>query len=661
MALFKKRIPLHNIITGVAFIALVLTAYAYHDIAHQNVTREAIGLLSRADTSHLYEEIYLNKSYIERLIKGTLQEDYGAVEGNERSFRHYFDPQTNTGVAFYSYFPAWKFLGAEVTEPAGGVYPGAKEWARNSAGTSDLQNWEGALKTYGYTESSRCEAYWRLGHVLHLLADMAEPDHARVTPHAGSSYKLPDELDIILKTFVGDDATFDLLWQCVMRLPEEQKRAVVRSIYETWPSSVREQVLAAVKLAGYAFGPVPQSLESSVFQNRKYVGFERLMEEYFPVLSPAGIVKRYDFDFYFDTLADTAKDLAQEGNFEIPLGLDRQLPAIEEENPQARARYERLGQVLLSRAVEYGAGLLQLFHDIVNQPPYVRRVSIYQEGELKYQGEWADHIQRVSGVHAGGPKYSHPYDFGVVDWRSLVKRQDLGLAADKSAAIKIEFGPAAEDGLSPERIREGSVKVTIGGAEVAGRLDAAAAVWEGGFTPRIPESKETWDYTIYIEACDEHNHFPNRLTYTWGGGHRLEGNYALDSEPQTPARLRELVPPYSMEEYHPGPDGNHTIKVKKDKPSNTQWQIKELEWWLVMWNGMLELKEGTRERVERDRDWYIIDGPFYGGREKVAAEVCKMISNPRYDPDVLRSGFYGEYKGVTYNIGRLGGCGARQY
>ena len=78
-------------------------------------------------------------------------------------------------------------------------YPSALEWARNGAGSKDLRNWEGAIEAYNYTASSRVEAYWRLGHVVHLLADMAEPDHASNVPHAASGFYYPKDFQKISK------------------------------------------------------------------------------------------------------------------------------------------------------------------------------------------------------------------------------------------------------------------------------------------------------------------------------------------------------------------------------------------------------------------------------------------------------------------------------
>ena len=54
-------------------------------------------------------------------------------------------------------------------------------------------NLHGAIDIYNhYTYEANHEAYRRLGHTLHLLQDLAQPDHAALKDHAASSYNEED-------------------------------------------------------------------------------------------------------------------------------------------------------------------------------------------------------------------------------------------------------------------------------------------------------------------------------------------------------------------------------------------------------------------------------------------------------------------------------------
>jgi len=85
-------------------------------------------------------------------------------------------------------------------------------------------------------------------------------------------------------------------------------------------------------------------------------------------------------------------------------------------------------------------------------------------------------------------------------------------------------------------------------------------------------------------------------------------------------------------------------------------------YWLVAFGGgMLDIYYGDEEHaiLNNGRD-NVLAGPIKGvSRGDAAAAFCGQISNPRWDPSPLKNGFYGEFKGQTYNIGRLGGCGAK--
>jgi antitoxin component YwqK of YwqJK toxin-antitoxin module len=554
-------------------------AHTYYDETHKAAVAAAIRLVRQEDEFArsdfrpfcLYSEIY-SPEYERELVAGAGDsergEDYGSVNGNERSFRHYYDPITGRGVAWYLYFYAWEKLeNAKVKPPAGGYYENALEWARNGAGTDTSRNWEGAISAYDYTESSKKEAFYRLGHVLHLVADMADPDHATSTPHAGSGFTWPD---VTKKVHTFIDSIEDLSGE--------------------WRMSLKLYIMAAVASTN----------------TKKHAGFERLIEDGFaePALlvipepdftldSKPGskIIKKYNFDFYFDRMATVTQQLMVERGIPLPIGLqpcppgyDREsefvrylkdlvkerfedyffFPAIPLENVQVRKRYEHLALDLLSYATSLNAGLLEYFHDTVNQPPFVRRLTIVQDGGVKYKAEWEDVLKTVDGIHDAG---NGPYfNYKILDKRRLRKKQqDEPIIAGRPATLVINFGP--ESAGNPERVERLSLEVLLGEAALyQGGLNADQTTYTCRFTPQYDAFNEFQQ--LRIKAKDIHDHINNRsVGLTPEQRHHLSQGY-LDVNPGTPARVT-CYAPYDWQGYETGYDMNHRIKVKKEKSIET--------------------------------------------------------------------------------------------
>ena len=85
----------------------------------------------------------------------------------------------------------------KTARPSGSRYDGAERWALDGGDQeANPFTWERAIAAYGHGSlKAREEAYFRLGHVIHLLADMSEVDHATNTVHpaSGKYLKLNEE------------------------------------------------------------------------------------------------------------------------------------------------------------------------------------------------------------------------------------------------------------------------------------------------------------------------------------------------------------------------------------------------------------------------------------------------------------------------------------
>jgi len=524
-------------------IIFAFVTFAYYDVTHEQAAAATISLIEEIDSLRnfpLYDEIYGENLYKERLIKGAVDEDYGVVDGNERSFRHYYDPATGEGCPWYSYFYAWRRQGAVVSKPAKGYYEGAKEWGRNGGRSGTLRNWEGAIKAYDYAESSRAEAYWRLGHVVHLIADMAQPDHATNTPHAVSGYTYPDDLDLLLGF-----------------LPESN--STTKAIRDNLNLALSLYSLTEIKRDGFEL-----LIEKLAKEGRLHIRGEK-------------IHKRMDFSHHFNMVAEKSKETIAERFFTLPLGITYYpgkiqseymrnwsfFPDIYENDMLERAKFEGLAEYLLSYSTQYSAGIIELFFDIVNPPPYVRSVTLSQGGLKKYHAFWQDFRQVETGIHDNeGLNEKYRYSYETVLERDLIEEINIPILPEREARIMIEFGAGPAIPVS-EHIS--SVVVNLGEEYIPGQLSGDRSTWEGRFVPRLPEGVDSWKYMIEIRAKDIHNHFPNRSALGELAMGRKE--YDLDSDPRFPAKA-SCREPYHWTNYFPGSDMWHAIVVQNEKATD---------------------------------------------------------------------------------------------
>lgn len=598
------------IIFGLLFL-IPLSAAAYYEKSHSLAAKLALQLLELNDQRRkqpLYSEIYAKK-HMETLCFGAWNEDFGVVRKNDRSFRHYYDPDAKgqrKGVPYYKYYDAWKMEGAKVSCPEGKVYEGALEWARRGVdragqwNSDNPFNWEGAIRAYDYTPESRIEAYRRLGHVVHLLVDMADPDHAANVPHGGSGFMLPESLDEILGPKIQDwikKSDFDL----------ETKASVLTAI-----------CMADIKL---------KNMLTKGDLSARTIGFEgliedtvdpRMVKEFFkgehtksnkpskgylsnpPPIQGYLIRRMKNLDDYFNFLAYESKDAVRgKKEFSLALGcaeliqflkvsnsenlkdylmhpvpthlknsatfaVDKfvthgqlyMVPLINRKDQKEMAMFYDLAMDLITMGVELSAGLMEQFHDIVNPPPYVKSVTINQGGKTVYHASWKDmSVTRNNLTSVSARKWEKQ---GWLKEQVGNKKMRSGyIETDKPASIIIEFGPTC--GSFKEPIDSTSISVSIGETAAQGNLqkNSSATTWSGGF--KIPMSLgkiagET--IPIVIKAKDMNTHFdPKTQSFIKG--------FELDSNPKTPAKASCAgINNYTWTGYEPGEDTHHEIYIK---------------------------------------------------------------------------------------------------
>lgn len=142
------------ILTLIVVFLFCFQVFSYDTkVGHTNLTREA----AKFYNSHFDPD--LSEEEIAWLVKGAIEED-----SPPRWLNHYYDPVHNKGL--------WN-------------NPSAKEWANLSDKQRFFaqgdQTWQKAIKEY--KEGDKKKAFIALGHILHLIEDMAVPAHTRLDPH----------------------------------------------------------------------------------------------------------------------------------------------------------------------------------------------------------------------------------------------------------------------------------------------------------------------------------------------------------------------------------------------------------------------------------------------------------------------------------------------
>jgi hypothetical protein len=196
----KKPIILICIfLVGLFYVNQDILAYS-NSTTHPALTREIIK----------YYNSYFNKSVsnddVEVIVGGSIKEDEPVV----RTLNHFYDPNngkglnvSNTGLASSIYgflipfsrsakdwandsFAQANFLGEFYANSALNPYA---RLTQNSIDIQTTYTWDKAI--YKYIVGDKKSALESLGHVLHLLEDMAVPAHTRNDPHvSGDPYEV---------------------------------------------------------------------------------------------------------------------------------------------------------------------------------------------------------------------------------------------------------------------------------------------------------------------------------------------------------------------------------------------------------------------------------------------------------------------------------------
>lgn len=496
----------------IAAMAVPPRAQAYYDKVHRAIAGRALDLVERTyGRNGVYGELL---RYRDRILEGAVAEDYGAVAGNERSMRHYYDPdarRAKKGVPYFAWYHLWQVKGAQVWPPLGGYYDGAMDWARDGCGTGDNLNWSGAIRYYaGQSRSHELagEAFLRLGHVVHLLTDMTIYDHVVNIPHPGS-YRSD-----FLKEKYGFEGFCEAFFENYARRLRGEKISRFRAFEDyfnqlarmTKAESAARGLMAPLGLKGPGI-PLPGNQLVSIDE------FNKLQTDYFMRL-----------DVAWEPDIDVAKD-----------------------GPM----YTEYAVMLLNRAVESCAGLMLDFCDLVRKPLFVENVLISGQRGGLYQASWEE---STSSDLDGAPRILS---------RRLVVEDETPL--DNRSPVTIKFRFDADGSRTEEAIDAASIKVRIAGSDgkvidapperLQGGEGGDRPAWQATFVPELTPRIAEAEYRLEISATEKASRRGAAAAVS-----------ALDANPGSPFRV-DPSPPYGSSGFEPGPDTFHKFRVVRGSNS----------------------------------------------------------------------------------------------
>ena len=448
---------------------------------------------------------------------------------------------------------------------------------------SDVDNgnmcWQQAINRYGYTNSSKKLAYYTLGFILHLLQDMGCPEHVHDDPHGASGYtgfemwvdknyreKFEQPINLLQpKKFTTLDKYFinlSYLGYSVNRfhggelstsepyIGSDTDLAKMFDIDYSWLES--EWVLKNHNGVDMINSSINLDFEWDEDDYRKSPIWTKGHDEgeWWPTSvemdGVAGNPRDDEGGYYYIELSgniptDGQREIYPAAFLPTPLsnvsdqclGGEYVWTNWTDSDTKGRHIYDLIGERILPHVIEYSAGLIEFYYDIVNHPPYVNCVEVYQGDECKYRRYWWDNEELLPGKDT--IKY--------VGARSLLcSEKEIGEVGPGEIAINITFS-------EPVKVE----KVELGNEVITGSLNEDETVWTGKYT--IPDDGSMDGFrAISIDAKDKNRHYENT-----GDDFGLP----LDKNPATPARRFYEPEPerYWWKDYEQGIDTNHGLLI----------------------------------------------------------------------------------------------------
>ena len=597
-------------------LLLPTASLAWYPKTHAWLLAQAIELVKMSDHDGMYKEL-TTAVFRMQLGRGAWREDFDPPVGDiSRAMRHYYDPETPgpvKGIPYYEYFVVWPLLdkNEKSARPSGSRYDGAERWALDGGGSeANPFTWGRAIAAYGHGSlKAREEAYYRLGHVVHLLADMSEVDHATNTVHPASGKYLEINEDDLT------DRVVQMLVLATRAVTDDTSSSAEAFVDRNSRDLIRKTIRDAMRDLGFS-GPVRRTGLEGVAED----GIDpESVRDFFPIPESNGLEDRLknlrppspsadempgcrDFPAFFNELASYAKR-ERPADMRLAVGCADMvpvlqsamtagylataalfgpgsqktqtvgqawaavskkylsspiyaIPTIDELDPRSYDPYLRYRDAMFFATIPYLAGLMMHFQDVVREPPFVKEVTVEQPTGRKYWASLGEGEKDLVDVRTGRttelfgeismPDIYVPKSYKAIMGRTPASGTVGALQSGKTAVVTIAFGP----------------ELDVSGEKIAPRIDPASVKvriegrpvpgrmrdghsWTGAFTPELEGGRTEKVFKIEIEAWDLDKHVLPMGADGQG--------YRLDADPKTVAHIVATPPRFDTDDSNTKP------------------------------------------------------------------------------------------------------------
>ncbi len=434
---------------------------------------------------------------------------------------------------------------------------GARDWGYGPPRIDEkwnLMTWKRAIEQYNlYSLAGKRNAYLMLGHVIHLLEDQSQPDHSKLVAHAASGS--------------NEEEAYNTFKYC--EISAANSAAIAAAACGVW---------------FWICGPAAYGIHYAACRgsiNKDQVGFERLagdiwqLSQVETVLSQTGVIKESNYDAYFHTMSDFAKNTVGQiqqqyphANLESPLGCGGLTltigvtapgtdPFINEKDAGQCEPYMKLIDKLAPQTIGLCAGLIEHFFDIVNYPPLVERVMIVQ-GDA---GATPRGFGKVADDSTQGVCYDASWqqkqDGRVLVENPLHPKQQL--STERQYCVFLLFGPSQVGPLKGKRMDD--VRLTMRSKDNSGRVNIQVAMQPGDDSD---VGRYYWGWLHPVNWGDDAQMVTLEIAGKDHGPHYAARNHAgdiLDGDPATIAKVDINSPNFNWVGYSPGNDTNHEVTL----------------------------------------------------------------------------------------------------
>jgi len=499
------------------------------------------------------------------VVVGALNEDNSTALGPEYDAWFANDPafQTNPGH-YYSlsdykrYFhhfggdttgleDKWYFIfHGPPSTTVGDRFYSARDWGYGCGRINEDLNrltFTRAIEQYHrYSKDGKRRAYLMMGHVLHLLQDVGEPDHAALADHAGSGM---DEVE-----------AYSEYHYCEFLATE----AALAAAAACGPFAL----LCAVSTFAVTEAACWASASSRV------MGYEKLIAEEWSIQNILGDIDakpilKTSYDAAFHALSALAMQGAQSRGLSYALGtttlalippVPNADPAIDADDAADTQPFYDLTNELAPEIIVRTAGLLEHFYDVANYPPFLERIMVVQfepgQQPLRFgvlRENASRHCTRYEAhwIASGNGRKLH-----------IIKKQHLAL--DYPAYVFLLFGPSDIFPERSKRMRNPTVRLT-GNRPDFGPLNINVPLNEAVDSQLGPYywgtfmvgncGKDPYQLTLHVTGKDAGPHY---------NGRNPSGS-EIDKDPATLARVDITTPDLRWTQYTPGEDTLHSMTV----------------------------------------------------------------------------------------------------